>query len=332
VFAAAQSVPALCAAQAQAQAQAPAQPQGPAQRASLVIIRSDGAQDCPEADTVAAQVRTVAGANVIGVGLSAAPIETWVQVAISRNFGGYTAQISTSGVRHGTRTLEDLGPTCKSLADAVAVTIAMFLDPYESPASKTPVPAAPAPPRLLEPRARPVSLPAESRLFVDSSVGIAFNLLAHTQPFLSAGFGWRPSAHWSVALGGMFVVPDLATDGTRGVDLQLSVASLQVCAQALGDTARASLSWCAAPQLGSLAGSGTGYQNNFSERALWLALAIGPEAAFRITRSFSWVLAGQGVIPLLNQGFDVQSNGVRSNAFQSPAVAGLVSLGVRGHL
>jgi len=305
-------------------------PQTP--RASLVVIRSDGAEACPDAAVLAERVRAVAGANVIGVGVSADPIESWVQVAISRNFGGYGARIDTSGTRHGSRSLEDVGPTCESLADAVAITIAMFLDPYESaPSTRAPTPIASK--RLPEPKAPAANAPAQSpRYFVDGSAGIAFNLLAHTQPFLGVGVGWRASARWSLALGGVFVLPDRTLEGTRHVELGLTFASLQLCARALGDIDHASLSWCAAPQLGSLTGGGRGYQDNFSERALWLALAIGPEAAFRLTRSLSWLLAAQGVIPLLEQGFDVQSNGVRSNAFQTPSVAGLVSLGLRVHL
>jgi len=100
----------------------------------------------------------------------------------------------------------------------------------------------------------------------------------------------------------------------------------------LGDVERTSLAWCMAPQVGSLEGSGQGYQHNFSKRALWLALAVGPDVAFRFTRSLSWVLSGQAVIPLLEQSFDVASNGEQSSAYRTPAVAGMISLGLRGHL
>lgn len=309
-----------------------AQPQPQAARASLVVIRSEGAQDCPEAAALADQVRAVVGASVIGVGPSSTPIETWVQVAISHDFGGYSAQISTFGRRHGSRSLEDLGPTCSSLADAIAVTLAMFLDPYEN----APAPSAAAAPiaskKLLVSEPRPAARAAESQFFVDGSAGVTLNLLAHAQPTLGLGLGWRPSARWSLALGGVFVVPDHTTDdGTRGADLRLSFATLQVCARTLGNPDHISLAWCAAPQLGALAGRGSGYADNFSEHVLWLAVGLGPEAAFRLTRSFSWLFGVQAVIPLLEQGFDVQSDGVRSSAYRTPSVAALLSLGLRGH-
>jgi hypothetical protein len=282
---------------------------------------------------LAARVRTVAGSNVLGVGLSATPIETWVQVEISRNLYGFVAQIRTSGKRHGSRSLEDLGPSCANLADAVAVTIAMFLDPYENAPAQTPDAALNAPQRLPEPKAQLTSTPVESpRYFVDGSVGLAFNLLEHGEPFLGFALGWRPSARWSLAFGGTFVLPDRKVEGTHSVDLRLSYGFLQACVRALGSVDHASLAWCAAPQLGSLTGAGHGYEDNVSERALWLALAVGPEAVFRFAGSFSWVLGAEAVIPLIERGFDVQSNGMRSSAYRTPSVAGLVSLGLRGHL
>ena len=281
---------------------------------------------------LAEQVRAVAGAYVIGVGPSPVPIETWVQVAISHNFVGYSAQISISGRRHGTRTLEDLGPACTSLANAVAVTLAMFLDPYENapcPAREpSPIAAKPEP----EPKVQAVSPASEARFFVDGNAGISFNLLAHNQPLLGLAFGFRPSARWSLAVSGSFVFPDQTSDGSPSVELGLGFASLQACATALGNIDHASLAWCAATQLGSLAGSGRGYAADLSERALWFALATGPETTFRLSRALSWVLTGQAVIPLLEQGFDIQRDGVRSSAFQSPSVAGLVTLGLRGQL
>ncbi len=95
-------------------------------RASLVVTRGDGAQDCPDGAQLAGQVRAIAGRDVLSVGL-AAPTETWVQVTMTRGFTGYSAQISALGPHRGTRSLDDLGPSCASLADAVAVTIAIFL-------------------------------------------------------------------------------------------------------------------------------------------------------------------------------------------------------------
>ncbi len=304
-------------------------------RASLVVTRGDGAQDCPDAEQLAEQVRTVAGANVVGVGL---PVhaETWIQVSIVRNFGGYSAQISSLGAHHGTRALEDLGPTCASLADAVAVTIAIFLDPYQSAPRPDPPPER-APPRITAPPRNPEPLPVLHstrwpRLTLAASGGVALNLLEHSQPLIDAQVGLQLSQRWSVALGAAFVFPDSKPIGGGEIDLSLSYGYLQACARALGGTDSLRIDWCAAPLIGRFGASGKGYLENSSQQSAWFAVTLGPQVTFPISGAWSWVLAGQGVAPLVRQSFAVQSAGVRSNAFRSASVAGLISVGVRGAL
>jgi hypothetical protein len=277
---------------------------------------------------------------VLAAGLATTPTETWIQVAIAHDFGGYRAQVGAFGRHQGARTLEDLGPGCASLADAIAITLAIFLDPY----ANTPLPsltpsAAPSPPQapVLEPhptRKRPVArvLPWLPRWFLDASGGAAFQLLEHSQPLLTGNFGLRISPRWSLALGATFVLPDTKQSSDGAIRLTLSYGYLLGCGRALGSRDGARMDWCAAPLLGSLGGKGQNYRSNFGKHAVWLAIAAGPQVVFPFSNSLSWVLAGQGVVPLLQQGFDVQSRGVRSNAYRSAAVAGVVSLGIRGTL
>ncbi|MES1172879.1 MAG: hypothetical protein ABUL62_01030 [Myxococcales bacterium] len=306
-----------------------------APRASLVVTRGDGAQDCPDAAQLAEQVRAVAGRNVVSVGLGQ-PTETWIQVTIARSFGSYTAQISTLGARHGTRSLEDLGPSCASLADAIAVTIAIFLDPYANgplpellfvPPQSRPEPPAPA--RVATPPAVRARFP---QLLLAGSGGVAFNLLEHSEPLVNASLGTQLSSRWSLALGGAFVFPDTKATNGGEIELGLSYAYLAACARAWGDPESARIDWCAAPLLGSFAGSGKGYRETHAERSAWFALSLGPEVVFPVSRHLSWLVSAQGIAPLVSQSFTVQSGGARSNAFRSAAVGGALSLGVRGAL
>ena len=141
-------------------------------QASLVVTRGEGAEDCPDAASLAEQVHRVSGASVVQQGMSLAGRgSTWIQVAIVHNFGGYRAEISAGGLHHGARTLEDLGPGCASLADAITITIAIFLDPYSAPPA--PVCAPSTTPKA--PSAPPATAPVEPlwtpRITTDLSAG-----------------------------------------------------------------------------------------------------------------------------------------------------------------
>jgi hypothetical protein len=306
-------------------------------RASLVVTRGESAQDCPDAAQLAEQVRAVAGRNVVGVGLGS-PMETWIQVTIGRSFGSYTAQISALGVHHGTRLLEDLGPSCTSLADAVAVSIAIFLDPYantplpEPPATATRGEATRAAAARVTSAADWPRLARFPQLLLNASGGVAFNLLEHSEPFVNASVGMRLSSRWAFALGGVFVFPDSKASTGGQIELGLSYAYFAACTRAWGDPETARVDWCAGPLLGSFAGSGSGYLENHSKRSAWFALSLGPQVVFPVSRHLSWLVTAQGIAPLVQQSFVVQSAGARSSAFRSAAVGGLLSLGVRGAL
>ena len=318
------SLPALCAAQTS----------GP--RASLVVTRGEGAQACPDAATLAEQVRAVVGANVIGVELASTPeepVETWVQVAITHDFGGYRALISTLGRHQGTRTLEDLGPGCASLADAMALTIAIFLDPYSStplPPRVAAVETAPVPPPVKPtPREQPA---AHLEPFVDLFGGVA-SMLEHSEPVLGLSFGLYLTDRWSLALGGSYVFSDTKSNDGGHITLGLTYGYALGCGRVLGARDGARVDWCGAPLLGSLSGGGIDYtSSNDSKSRFWLAVAAGPQIVFPFSSSLSGVLAAQAVLPLIRRGFDDEVAGNRGTVFTPEAAAGLASFGIRGAL
>ena len=302
------------------------------------MTRGEGADDCPDAAGLAEQVHRLAGASVVSAEpLTRAPSETFIQVAIVRNFGGYRAEINAGGLHHGSRSLEDLGPSCSSLADAIAITIAIFLDPYA--AAPTPRPAPAEMPIVPPPRALPRhetprrERPSQPRLNLDLAGGASLGALAETAPIMTGRVGWRATERWSIALGGAFVFPDSVSPTSGGtVDLGLSYGYLMGCARAFGDLEGAHLDWCAGALLGSLYGKGHGYDQTSTEHAVWSAIAAGPEILLPFTPRLAWSLAGLAALPLARNGFDVEHAGQRTNAFRSSAIAGLVTIGVRGEL
>ena len=151
-------------------------------------------------------------------------------------------------------------------------------------------------------------------------------------PVLAASAGLQLTPKWSLGLGGGYVLSDTLPSAGGEVELSLAYADLHGCGRALGEGDRAHLDWCVAVMIGSLGGSGQGYADTFSQRSLWLSAAIGPEVVFPFARSLSWILTGQAVLPVIRNGFAVQVNGSQNLAFRPSAVAGLISLGVRGDL
>jgi hypothetical protein len=308
-----------------------------APRASLVVTRGEGAEDCPDAASLAAQVQRLAGRSVIDAEpLSTPPRDTWIQVAIVRNFGGYLAEISAGGLHHGSRSLEDSGPSCSSLADAITITIAMFLDPYattplrRAEGRSTPVPAQPKATPQREPLRQPP--PWRARLTLDLAAGASFGALAHTAPLVTARLAWRATERWSLGVGGAFLFPDSISAGTGSVDLGLSYGYLVGCARAVGEAEGVRLDWCAAAVLGSLYGQGHGYENTWTRHAPWTAIAAGPEIVLPFTTWLAWSLSGLAGLPVARPGFDIAVADKRSSAFRASPVTGLVALGVRGEL
>jgi len=323
----------LCLAMAVASATPLAAAQTSTAGAGLVVARAEGSQDCPDAAALAEQVRRIAGAKVISAELAEAPFETWVQVTITRNFSGYGALISTSGARHGSRTLEDVGPTCASLADAIAVTLAIILDPH----ANGPVPkkseCAPVPAQPTESKLEPPTKPLHSQsFFLDANAGATVNVLDHAVPFLAGDVGFRLTPAWSLSLGGGYVFSDTTASPGGEVELSLAYADLGACGRGFGRSDDVHLDWCLAAMLGSLRGSGRGYAAGFSRSAFWLAAAVGPQVSFPFTPSLSCVLTGEAVLPLSRNGFEVEYGGAKNLAFRPGGVSLLVSLGVRAAL
>ncbi len=321
-----------------------------APRSSLVVTRGDGTETCPDSSALAEQVRRLTGADVIDTtGLATGPRSTYVQVAVSRNFSGFHAEITAGGQHHGTRSLDDLGPTCAALADAIAVTIAIVLDPYAA----EPPPSAPARESdaveragltsgrvsSLTPdatRTHPASLaasaPPRPHLFVELDAGAAFGALSDTVPLIGLRVGVRASSRWSAAIGGAFAFPATLSDRDRTIDLGLSYGYVVLCGRALGDSDGTRLDWCFEPMLGVISGTGHGYDQDSTEHALWAAGAAGPELVFPIVGRFAWTASALGVIPFVRQSFDITRGGADYRLFRSSATAGMLAFGVRGEL
>lgn len=317
-------------------------------RASLTVTRDDGSRECPDSPALAARVETVTGKSLFDAS-SAEPRDTWVQVEFVRSIGGFHAVISARGTRQGKRTLDDVGPECASLADAVAITLAILLDPAtasESDAPRVvttaavtaPVVGAPAP------ASPPVDSPALPKgsasrdraetavVGVDVSAGPTFAMLEGMVSFVEGGVRARFGHVFAVGGGGGVLFPASVDFGDGTVDVSLTYGYARGCANLLPE-GRTRLEACVEPMLGGLRGSGSGYdQGNHAEWVFWSAAAATVQTYGPITRSVLWSIRGRVLAPLVRHGFSIDDGGSPKQAFQLSAIGGSFAFGVEAEL
>jgi len=114
-------------------------------RVSLKVERQPGALGCPSEEVLRTELEALAAAPSFE---SSDLPQVVVLVQIRPLGGGFAAEIELSGARSGERTLEDEGPGCEVLTQALVVTIAILLDSEpESPAIPKPSVTQPAVPK-----------------------------------------------------------------------------------------------------------------------------------------------------------------------------------------
>lgn len=293
-----------------------------APRAQLVVTRGAGAEDCPDASLLSTRIRGMSTADV-AVSEAPTPRDTWVEVELSRVLSGYRATISARGRRNGSRTIDDVGPSCTSLSDAVAITLVMLLDPQGAQETTAPSPASPEvlPTPSEEPR----------RAFtagVEGTFGASLAVLEHPVPVLELGARADIGERFGVAAGGGLVFPDRVAVAGGSVKLGLFYGYLRGSA-ALFERASTRLVFVAGPALGSLSGEGSGYDVPMpSQRLLWLAVAGGPELRAALATWLAWSVRLLAVVPLVHQGFSVNDAGKPTDAFETPPVGVALTFGV----
>lgn len=307
-------------------------------RASLVVTRGEGAEDCPDAVALVERVRGMTGDDALHVDAGDGRAATWVSVELSRTSSGYRALLVARGARHGTRSIEDVGPGCRSLAGALAITLVMLLDPeaQREPEPLPPVPRRPA--SAPQPIARPPAEPAPRRapeqpadeppvLGLEAHAGGTVAVLEHAVPFVRGGARVR----WGrgvVGAGAAYVKPDRVTAPGGAVELRLWFAYLGACARLTGSRETA-VRACVESMAGSLGGEGDAYETFTDQRRLpWIAAAGGVELDAGIARSFRWSARAVALAPLVRQAFRVRVGETSSTAFRTPLAGGLLTLGL----
>jgi len=290
-------------------------------RATLVVTRGAGADDCPNAQDLGARVLGITGRRTLET--SAAHTDTWVYLEFTHDLGRYGASVQVRGRRQGARTLSDVGADCSSLADAVAVTLALFLDSDQ----RASVATSPAPAPARAPRAAVTEVEAPQRSLVLGG-GVGFGLLAQPSPLATVGLGLGLGKRFRLGVGGAATLAQRVSDANGYTELGLAYGYARGCALALGSMSGVALELCLALDVGALSGSGHGYDATERKRLLWSALSGGVQALGPLAAPSFWWFSAMAVTPLTLRGFAVTNSGEPHDVFLVPRFGALASFGM----
>lgn len=280
----------------------------------LVVRRANEATDCPRTEMLAEMVRrlTPRGPTAAPAGGAGDRIE----VDFARDASRYRANLRMSGTREGSRALEYPSSTCRAMAEAVALTIAVLVDPDFVPPDDTkpsddtepptaPPPAAPQPPSA-------DAKPALERGSWDTSLlfggGLTAGVVSNAAPVFVLG-GGLAVGRFSVHLTGMGVPPQHFDVSPGAVDVWFAAASLTGCFSPL----RAS-SWqvggCTGVSGGALRGSGSGVRDASDALRPWLAADVHVLALGSFRGAIGWFARIGAVVPFERASFAIAGAGI----------------------
>jgi hypothetical protein len=270
--------------------------------AVIAVSRGPGAGDCPTAEELTARVERIVG-HALTKDDGAGRLD--VRTHFSHAGAAYEATLQTTGAREGERVLRDEGASCSALADAVAVTTALWLDA-----------SAQDPERSARTEDRPPSW--WSRLWPFAHGGAGTGLTGGASFVAGGGIEAKLDPRTSMALGATIVGPHTHTLGAGSVDVHLWYLELGAFRSLTGESLRIG------PTLqlmaGAFRGGGEGYPSTSSASLTWLAAGGGLRAEVDAGPHWRLALRTMAIVPARKQSFSIGNVGT---AYEGSAVAGV---------
>jgi hypothetical protein len=287
-------------------------------------------EGCPDGARVVAEVE-----RLLGPAGARPPRPIRAAAVVTRVGEGFVVKLETASDA-GTRARELHGATCGGIGDAVALILALMIDPEHvvAPARGTlaaaesappPTPAAPPPAPPRSPAPQPAPSPP-------------LTIVLSAAPVLDLGSVPAPAAGFAGAAGlvfgraraeaGVVVLParaaTVASTPGAGGDVSLVAGTLAACAVALrGRTAE--LAPCAGFELGRLYASGFGVAQPGSGGALWSTAKLGALGVLRLGDGLALTLRLDAGAPFARPRFVLENVGA---VFRSAPVVGRAAIGV----
>jgi len=238
--------------------------------------------------------------------------------------------------------------SCETLADVVALIVAVSIDPVrtvtqlpdpsEYAASTTLAPtedieAGLAPGEIDEPMSfpsAPVTEPPGARALeieLAAAGGVDFGSTAAVSggPRLGVALRWPRVI---AALDGFYIVPRLATrtDPTAQVLVHLGAAQARTCFRA--PIRRVDLQGCGAVELGAQRGDGRLAPGSRVAHALWVAVAAAVGLRVPLTRRLAFSTMIEAVVPVRRPAFELGEGAAATEVFRSPSVVARIWIGL----
>ncbi len=260
----------------------------------IVVVRPSEAQDCPDAQALAAAVEGQMHRPALDATSTDSAIPVY-EVTVSRGKDGYAATIRSGD---SIRELSDPGSTCVELADALALTLTILLDgdavsePSPSaPVERKEVPAKPVIkilPRASNPQAIVRVLPRRAvQIRGEVMVGETLGFLSPLSFAMDGGLSLH-IRRFSIGAG-VFVIPSASIKDSSSKEVAnayLVTGRLDGCARIAGSPLAIHLSVCGQAILGVVHASGINYAENRQGSLPWVGL--GPSALLRGPLSLAW--------------------------------------------
>jgi len=276
----------------------------PAGAAAPVTLSWAAPPGCPSQEQVAAEIARLVG----GADRSQDGRELTAEVTVSPG-PPWSADLTTHQAgRIGQRSIE--APSCQAAASAVALIIALSIDPEAVPTTAT-IPPAALPPR-------PVANPRQLRVLGSVHAQGRAGTLPGTD--LGAGLGiglagarWRTELTWTYGLRRDQVAT--LPSGPSG-RFNIAAGALTGCVD-VGHLALA-VGPCAVAEVGRVEATGFGTTAGFSKHVLWLAAGGGAFSSLALSRRLHLSLEVDALAPLYRPGFVFDD--IPGVVFQAPVV------------
>ncbi|HEX2671601.1 MAG TPA: hypothetical protein VHM25_12050 [Polyangiaceae bacterium] len=294
---------------------------------ALGVERAPGAEDCADATNLGERIARIRGR-------ADTPKNSHYEVRFSRAADTFSASIHSGPNGEGLRVLTGRGPSCASLVQATAVTLALLLDSDEDSAPKVePMPPAPAvaPRAAVGPRLQPPSpaaprSPEPLRGTVSlGAAGVAF-VLRPLSPAFAAEMGLS-FARFRAGLGALWIPTQSLALEPGHVDESLLAGSARACLS-LARSRRIEFDVCSGLLVGAVQARAVGFTSNEQATRSWLAVPVELSVA-DLSRAVGWELSATALGSLVHHDFQIEGLGV---AYRSPRVGAMVTLRAVGLL